>query len=234
MSFRDPTIQPVSDDLVVGFADDLAGASFAIPLSEGYACFGVPSSWSDPDRGVIEKWSLVAWASQASDMSNGRVLGGYTRSATIASDDIDTVDFADDELDITSHAYKHGDGPLQLTTTDTLPTGLSESTNYWVIVVGSGTIKLATSLEDALNHSAVSFSDGGTGTHTLEGTSDTKRIRWASHGLLGDAGDGSHSLSEDVGFRNMIQHDPNVVGYAVEGTFTADGISMGAIPVLVR
>jgi hypothetical protein len=48
-----------------------------------------------------------------------------------------TADFtggvAEDILDITSHGLETGDGPYLLTEDNTLPTGLNDSTDYWVI-----------------------------------------------------------------------------------------------------
>lgn len=88
-------------------------------------------------------------------------------------DTVDTVDFANNELDIASHGLATGDGPIQLTTTGTLPTGLATSTNYWVIRIDAGTIQLASTFVNAHNGVAVSFSDVGAGTHTISNTSST-------------------------------------------------------------
>jgi len=96
---------------------------------------------------------------------------------TLAADDVDVVDFANDELDVTGHAYVTGDGPVRLTTTGTLPTGLALDTDYWVIVIGVDTIQLAATFQDAINPVPVpvSFSDAGSGTHTINGTASTAR-----------------------------------------------------------
>lgn len=82
---------------------------------------------------------------------------------------VSTVDFANNELDLsTSDVYSTtGEGPVQIQTSNTLPTGLSLHLDYYIIVVNTGTIQLATSRANALAGTAVSFSDGGTGTHTI-------------------------------------------------------------------
>jgi Protein of unknown function (DUF3383) len=73
---------------------------------------------------------------------------------------------AQGELTITAHGLNTGDGPVQLTTTGALPTGLSTATNYWVIKVDANTIQLATSLANALAGTFIVLSSNGTGTNT--------------------------------------------------------------------
>lgn len=68
---------------------------------------------------------------------------------------------------VTAHGYTTGWGPVQLTTTGSLPTGLSTGTNYWIIVVDANTIAFAASRANALAGTAVALSGAGTGTQTL-------------------------------------------------------------------
>jgi hypothetical protein len=56
---------------------------------------------------------------------------------------------------------------VQLTTTTTLPSGLSLATDYYVIKVSDTTIKLATSYANAVAGTAIDITDAGTGTHTI-------------------------------------------------------------------
>lgn len=56
---------------------------------------------------------------------------------------------------------------VQLTTTTTLPAGLSLATDYFVIKLTDTTIKLATSYANAVAGTAIDVTDAGTGTHTL-------------------------------------------------------------------
>jgi hypothetical protein len=56
---------------------------------------------------------------------------------------------------------------VQLTTTTTLPAGLSLATDYYVIKVTDTTIKLATSYANAVAGTQVNITDAGTGTHTI-------------------------------------------------------------------
>lgn len=56
---------------------------------------------------------------------------------------------------------------VRLTTTTTLPAGLSLATDYWLIRQSATTAKLASSLSNAIAGTAIDITDAGTGTHTL-------------------------------------------------------------------
>lgn len=56
---------------------------------------------------------------------------------------------------------------VQVSSTVTLPTGLSASTNYFVIKVTDLTCKLATSYANAVAGTAIDFTTNGVGTHTI-------------------------------------------------------------------
>lgn len=92
--------------------------------------------------------------------SNGR----YNLSGAV-DDDVVSVDFAANSLEVTGHDLSDGDGPFFLTTGDTLPAPLAELTPYWVIVVDANNLQLAASYEDSLNATPVDLTDAGTGTH---------------------------------------------------------------------
>ncbi len=65
-------------------------------------------------------------------------------------------------------------GPFYLTTTGTLPAGLSLATPYWLHgLAGTTAFKLATSEANALAGTAVDITDAGTGTHTIRMTIGT-------------------------------------------------------------
>jgi hypothetical protein len=56
---------------------------------------------------------------------------------------------------------------VRLTTTTTLPAGLSLATDYYVIKVTDSTFKLATSYANSVAGTAINITDAGTGTHTI-------------------------------------------------------------------
>ena len=55
---------------------------------------------------------------------------------------------------------------VQLTTTGTLPTGLSPSTTYWVTKIDANSFKLSTSLANAVSSTFIATSGSGSGVHT--------------------------------------------------------------------
>lgn len=81
---------------------------------------------------------------------------------------------ADDTTDIITlasgnHNFVTGDGPFTVSTTGVLPTGLSASTNYWVIfqIDDLDGLQLATSKMNALDGTNIDITASGSGTHTL-------------------------------------------------------------------
>ena len=98
-----------------------------------------------------------------------------------------TADNTTNRLTATAHDMITGDGPFQLTNSGgALPTGLATGTDYWAILVDANTIQVASTFANAIAGTAVTFSDNGTGTHTLDRedrlvvpgpTSETWKIR---------------------------------------------------------
>jgi hypothetical protein len=82
-----------------------------------------------------------------------------------------TVDISADSITIVGHGYETG-LKGQASSTGTLPSGLSVSTDYFVIVVDVDTIKLASSLANALAGTQIDLTDQGTdgATHTFTAT----------------------------------------------------------------
>lgn len=106
--------------------------------------------------------------------TSGRWVVGPT-ALVVADDVVESVDASTDTFTLTSHGLETADGPLQLTTDDTLPSGLALTTDYWAIVVDANNIKLAASLAAAIAETAVDITDAGVGTHTVVDTSETTR-----------------------------------------------------------
>ncbi len=71
---------------------------------------------------------------------------------------------------VADESFKTGDGPYQLTTSNTLPAGLATATNYWVKRISATTYKLSATKAAALDPSGavVDITDTGTGTHYVQ------------------------------------------------------------------
>lgn len=79
-----------------------------------------------------------------------------------------SVDTATDTITLSSTTDFPTGTVVRITTTGTLPGGVaSNSTDYYVINTGSTTIKLATSLANALAATAIDLTSQGGGTHTI-------------------------------------------------------------------
>lgn len=59
---------------------------------------------------------------------------------------------------------------VRVSSSGTLPAGLSAGTTYYIISVSGATYKLATTINNALAGTAVDITDAGTGTHSIIGT----------------------------------------------------------------
>lgn len=98
-----------------------------------------------------------------------RTSGGrYVRGRYVPAPQLDAnvvLDGALDTVTLAAHGMVTGDGPVQLRTSGTLPTGLSSTAYYWVIRIDANTFKLAVSYAAAIALVPVLFASDGTGTH---------------------------------------------------------------------
>lgn len=77
------------------------------------------------------------------------------------------VDIVNDIINIPSHGFNRTSFRVRVSSSGTLPTGLSASTNYFVIVIDANNIKLATSSANARAGTAINITGIGSGTHTI-------------------------------------------------------------------
>lgn len=91
--------------------------------------------------------------------------GDYTGFVFVDGDITD----ADDTITETAHGLVTREGPFQVTTDDTLPTGLVVDTDYFIINVNANTIALALSEALALAGTRHAFAADGSGNHNLGG-----------------------------------------------------------------
>lgn len=137
-----------------------------------------------------------------------------------------------------THGYKTG-LKVQLTTTNTLPAGVTTSTDYWVIYVSDTTFKLASSLVNAQAGTAIDITDTGTGVHTinpvalagaslkLQGSMDNTNWFDLPIKATGDATKSSNITASGTFYLN--ETDLNVNYIRVYYTLTAGQISVSHI-----
>ena len=89
-----------------------------------------------------------------------------TNTITSTTNTITSVTAASDYVDHTFYALQPYTR-VQLTTTTTLPAGLSLATDYYIIKISDTRCSFATSYANAVAGTAVNITDAGTGTHTI-------------------------------------------------------------------
>lgn len=215
----------------------LAIASEALALTHPPGEYGivVDADWVK-NAGYIAQFDLFVWANAVVTLTDAYLAGAISRPFTIAATDIDSTTHGSELINEASHGLLTGDGPIQLTTSDTLPTGLSLLTDYWVIKNNANSFKLATSLALALAGTVTAFSSAGTGTHTYTGTASCRRLWWMQLGkLLGIAEDGEIALDVDLGYVVRREVSPAVVAYALVASMSAsdpEWVSAELVPVV--
>lgn len=130
-------------------------------------------------------------SNQTTNTINNRFLTKYTVNARFqfGSTKATAQTFTNNEVDITldtirvpNHGYLVGDN-FDLTTAGTLPTGLSITTAYYVIVKDSSTIQVATSRANAIAGTAVDLT-GITGALTVVHTINVNALGTLKSGVI--------------------------------------------------
>lgn len=96
----------------------------------------------------------------AAESAAGSIAGVQTTAGVASS-----LDLGDDTINLGAHGMYTG-LKVQLTTTGTLPTGVTPATDYFVIVTDDDKIQLAASLVDANAGTEINLSAEGSGAHT--------------------------------------------------------------------
>ena len=121
----------------------------------------------------------------------------------------------------TAHGFTTGEGPVLLTSSGTLPAGLSLATDYWVIAVDANSIAFATNRANALADTRVDITAAaGGGTHTVN--TETKLVVPAgvTHVKL-HAGIDTESTSDATGHSVFVEKNG-------AGTVTFPGVGVSA------
>lgn len=169
-----------------------------------------------PSSSVLSSTFTTTTNSEAFETLNYRGYAYYVNWTNIAPSATSFVDgdvsVANNTITETSHGYLTG-LKGQLTTTGTLPTGLSTLTNYWIIKVDNDTYKLASSLANAQAGTAIDITAAaGGGTHTFTPTTVSGIVRLQA------------SNSKNSNYVNISGTDVNITGssdnlYNVEGVY---------------
>lgn len=114
-------------------------------------------------------------------LNNGNLVGNHTidgslvvgNQALVIPSTVFTADNTTETFTKTAHGFGTGYGPIRVSTTSALPTGLTAGTDYWILVIDANTFHLSLSLADAFAGYFVSISTNGTGVQSLVSTVST-------------------------------------------------------------
>lgn len=108
--------------------------------------------------------------SKAGAAGTGSITKSVTTPGTASS-----VNLTTDRVTITAHGQVTG-SKGQMTTSSALPTGLSTSTDYYIIVIDANTVQFASSLANAVAGTAIDLTNAGVGTQTFTPTTSTSNV----------------------------------------------------------
>ena len=114
--------------------------------------------------------------SQANVYNNGTISVKQPGIYIQSTGRIFTADSTTNTFTSAAHSYQNTDMKVQVSTTGTLPSGLSANTDYYVIRLGDNTFQLATTRANAIAGTAINISDNGTGVQTLMGIVENIQI----------------------------------------------------------
>lgn len=119
----------------------------------------------DPFTSPTELFVGLYTAAPADSGGGTEVTGGsYARAQICTQQAAANWNATTDQITVTGHGYRDNTGPVRLSTSSALPTGLSGATDYFIRVVDANTIQLSLTVGGA----AVNFTDAGTGNHRIQ------------------------------------------------------------------
>lgn len=104
------------------------------------------------------------------------------------------VDVGADTITITDHDFYTG-LEVQFSSSGSLPTGITGSTNYYIIYVDANTVQIASSFANAIAGTQIDITGAGSGTHTIEIEDSNIKFTAKNVGATTDITDGATSTS---------------------------------------
>lgn len=204
--------------------------------------------WSSPLTNPMTAANdiIVGGSAGAANRVDTDLLGNVNASINSFTFATSDVTAAADTITKTSHGLSSG-MPCYLTSSGTLPAGLTASTKYYVIVDDANTIRLATKYVDAIATTPIDIdiTDQGSGTHTLIyggltlpfGATDLFEFGT----LTGGSGTGSVPVSSGVGVTltsaavvcHYLRVGPMVVVNAIVSNLTGSAAAGGRVEFVI-
>lgn len=185
------------------YVRDVTTSTFRLAITSG----GVAIDLTGAGSGTHSLYDEVNLPDMRSRVAIG--TGAGTFAANFAPADVNT---GTEVITVQTNTTLYTGTAVVYTSTSTVVTGLTASTTYYVIRVSDTTIKLASSLANALAGTAIDLTGAGAGIHTLTQTLTTRAL-----GDLG--GEEAHvQLNGEVGIHNHGVTDPGHTHNMVAGT----------------
>lgn len=144
-----------------------------------------------PTGNVMENFSITAGGG-SNYIRVGTVNNSYT--ATVTGAPTTTITAAGNDFNVYD--------PVQLTTTGTLPAPLALSTTYWIVLDSGDDLQLSATS----GGSAITFTDGGSGTHTITCTRQHPTDNVIRNGIF-SGGASAQSIMAFAGTGNLITNN---------------------------
>lgn len=141
----------------------------AILTADGEVCSLIARTIQSPFQSTFIQTSSALPAPKSPLPARiGAILSVLTQDGGTQTFTSADVNVSANQILVTNHGLVTGQ-KVQLTTSGTLPTGLSLATDYYVIRITASTFKFATSSWNAFQGTAVTMSAVGSGTNTITG-----------------------------------------------------------------
>ena len=174
-------VATVGNDLTIeANANNILSGASANPNFNGYRLTNLAAPIAASDAATKEYADAVAQGLSVKEASRLASTANFSGTYYNSSGTVSAVTTGSDSLTINSHPFNVGER-VYITTTATLPGGLSALTEYFIIDTDVNTIKLATTKANAVGGTAIDLTSTGSGTIVVE---HTKYLEASGNGLL--------------------------------------------------
>ena len=174
-------VATVGNDLTIeANANNILSGASANPNFNGYRLTNLAAPIAASDAATKEYADAVAQGLSVKEASRLASTANFSGTYYNSSGTVSAVTTGSDSLTINNHPFNVGER-VYITTTATLPGGLSALTEYFIIDTDVNTIKLATTKANAVGGTAIDLTSTGSGTIVVE---HTKYLEASGNGLL--------------------------------------------------
>lgn len=175
------TLATVGNELTVeANANNILNGASANPNFNGFRLTNLAAPIAASDAATKEYTDGVAQGLSVKEASRLASTVNFDSTYYNLSGTVSAVTTGADSLTINNHPFNVGER-VYITSTATLPGGLSALVQYFIIDTNTNTIKLATTKANAIAGTAIDITSTGSGTITVE---HTKYLEATGNGLL--------------------------------------------------